>query len=461
MLQTFVPTLLCITAAAHAAVPSYQPPQLQARSNFSGAFNLPDSAFFTNSTPAINDAREVAYRVGVIAGTESDGLWFGANGAGGIVYLSPNTADSAVGDATLNASGVIATDQRFTTPAGVLRVVGSTGASSIVVTPGAPFGVTSFGSPQINDAGQIGYRGGITGAGQIFASWSAGAQSIHAAEEGYSPGSGISFLFTPSFNNQRRIAGKVRLGSAGQVGETQPDEVRVFASDGTFVTIARDADSLPGSPYARFDNSVALTNSGKVAFISTLVAGGRAVFLSDGAATVEIAREGVNGVGSIEFFSPSANDAGHVAFRAFDSSGLRCVFVGDGATLRVVAREHDLVSTDLGQGQINENSSSAPVFGGAPRLNARGDVVFMAALTPPNNDAIEWGSGCFVARAILVGDIDGDGDVDFADLNLLLSSYNQVGPNLPADLDGDGDVDFADLNLLLGNYNAGANRSDN
>ncbi len=50
------------------------------------------------------------------------------------------------------------------------------------------------------------------------------------------------------------------------------------------------------------------------------------------------------------------------------------------------------------------------------------------------------------------GDIDGDGDVDFADLNLLLGAFGQNGANLPGDLDGDGDVDFGDLNSLLGVY---------
>ncbi len=51
-------------------------------------------------------------------------------------------------------------------------------------------------------------------------------------------------------------------------------------------------------------------------------------------------------------------------------------------------------------------------------------------------------------------DIDGDLDVDFADLNLLLDQFNAiVGTGDPGDLDLDGDVDFADLNLLLGVYN--------
>ncbi len=53
----------------------------------------------------------------------------------------------------------------------------------------------------------------------------------------------------------------------------------------------------------------------------------------------------------------------------------------------------------------------------------------------------------------LVGDIDGNGVVDFPDLNFLLFQYGNSGPN-EADLDGDDDVDFADLNLLLSNYNS-------
>ncbi len=52
------------------------------------------------------------------------------------------------------------------------------------------------------------------------------------------------------------------------------------------------------------------------------------------------------------------------------------------------------------------------------------------------------------------GDIDGDLDIDFADLNILLGFFNmQVGTGLNGDLDLDGDVDFADLNLLLSVFN--------
>ena len=52
------------------------------------------------------------------------------------------------------------------------------------------------------------------------------------------------------------------------------------------------------------------------------------------------------------------------------------------------------------------------------------------------------------------GDVDGDGQVGFSDLNILLSQFNIVGPDLTGDVDLDGDVDFADLNVLLSAYNA-------
>lgn len=50
-------------------------------------------------------------------------------------------------------------------------------------------------------------------------------------------------------------------------------------------------------------------------------------------------------------------------------------------------------------------------------------------------------------------DLNGDGAIDFGDLNNLLGNFNTSGADLPGDIDGDGDVDFADLNVLLGVFN--------
>ncbi|MCA9310575.1 MAG: hypothetical protein KDA21_05165, partial [Phycisphaerales bacterium] len=61
-----------------------------------------------------------------------------------------------------------------------------------------------------------------------------------------------------------------------------------------------------------------------------------------------------------------------------------------------------------------------------------------------------------VTPAGQTGDADGDGDVDFADLNILLGHWNMpVAAGTSGDVDGDGDVDFNDLNTLLSHWGEG------
>jgi len=53
----------------------------------------------------------------------------------------------------------------------------------------------------------------------------------------------------------------------------------------------------------------------------------------------------------------------------------------------------------------------------------------------------------------IIGDIDGDGDVDFTDFYLFIGVYPSNPASDPrADLDGDGDVDFTDFYLFTGHY---------
>ncbi len=50
------------------------------------------------------------------------------------------------------------------------------------------------------------------------------------------------------------------------------------------------------------------------------------------------------------------------------------------------------------------------------------------------------------------GDANGDGAVNFADLNIVLSQFGQSGAGLAGDVTGDGSVTFADLNLVLSQF---------
>ena len=50
------------------------------------------------------------------------------------------------------------------------------------------------------------------------------------------------------------------------------------------------------------------------------------------------------------------------------------------------------------------------------------------------------------------GDANGDGVVNFADLNAVLGAFGQTGSGIPGDVNADGVVNFADLNLVLGAF---------
>jgi hypothetical protein len=51
-----------------------------------------------------------------------------------------------------------------------------------------------------------------------------------------------------------------------------------------------------------------------------------------------------------------------------------------------------------------------------------------------------------------LGDLDGDGTVNLADLALLLAHFGGAGGQSDGDIDGDGDIDLADLATLLSNF---------
>lgn len=57
------------------------------------------------------------------------------------------------------------------------------------------------------------------------------------------------------------------------------------------------------------------------------------------------------------------------------------------------------------------------------------------------------------AAPTCLGDVDQNGQVNFADLNQVLSSFNASGPCILGDTNGDGVTDFADLNNVLSFFN--------
>jgi hypothetical protein len=417
MRATMLPSLFAsvfFAGMAHADVPTYPTFEQQARSNLlvnDNGWNLPPGSSFNSITASINDARIVTFPVQIvpIGGDQTNtgvGLWYGTHGVGAIAALHEPPIEGISDRASINANGEVA---YYTHQDGsnyrLWRYNPLTAQSTLVST--LPLTPSSFNGHVLNDSGVIGYRAGLA-SGSALASTGAGSSVLHIVDANVEPGP-YAYIYTPAFNNTRRIASKV------SINDYNHNEIRVFATDGSYTTIAVDRATDAQSPYRRFDNSLAFNNAGQVAVVLTLEASGaRAIYrftpTAEGVVATEIARvEAAGTIRDIESFAPAMNDHGLVVFRAKDANG-QAIYIGDGQSLVRVAGKADAVPTDLGPGRIGQhidNPSSWPIFSGAPGINNNGDVVFVAALHPEGDTQIEWGTGVFVAYA--------DRDAVFAD----------------------------------------------
>ncbi|MCP3903932.1 MAG: hypothetical protein GY715_09890 [Planctomycetes bacterium] len=189
-----------IAAAATAGVPTYTDFEIQARSNIVDGFNLPTGSSFNSSTPALNDAAEVAFKLIVVGDTGNAGLWVGSRGTGSVVYDAP--FDRLLEDPSINGAGEVAFEQFDVFTEGIYVYDPVAGSASLAVPPGGMFGFNVVSAAQINDTGVIGFRAQNFG-GNLYMTDDDGTQTQYVSEA-TSP---YGFLFTPSFDNANRIAG--------------------------------------------------------------------------------------------------------------------------------------------------------------------------------------------------------------------------------------------------------------
>jgi hypothetical protein len=449
---------------------------------------------FNNYNPVkVNDAGVATY-VGFLGGTSAGngnnvGVYFGNGVSVTEVVRESNPAPG--GDGTfsdnfntspgINESGQVAfraqlngTSGGSSNDTGIFLYSGGTLTQVAREGDAAPDGDGAisnlFSPPSINDAGQLAFYANMTGANNQAIIFYNGATLSQVARVGQAvPDNNGVFdgVSSANLNNQGHVAFQGFISGSSISGDQG-----LFLHDGvTLSQLVRVGDAAPdGDGTFSLTNSPAFNNADQALFygIFTGTNSGndeKALVIAEPGGLTMVARAGNaapdgNGVFS-DFFGYALSEGGHAAFYGTltgttggsdDDAG---IFLFDDALgLMQIAREGDsfLGSTIVDLGFANGNSFNDDEYSG---LNAHGQVAYYFALADGRNGvAIATVPGL----GELIGDLNGDGFVGIADLNIVLGNWNQnvtAGDKLLGDPSGDGFVGITDLNTVLGNWNAG------
>lgn len=359
--------------------------QLQVRADTGGtAFNLPNGSTFNSVTANLNDLGKVAVKVNTVGLTVSPGLWFGGQGAGGLVY-NANDNDALLSDPWINVHNQVSFPRFASTSAtddGLYVYDHSTGMTTRVTN--GPLGATSYTNPQINDNGIIGLRAKFNSPQALLTyNIASNVFTNYVTETGGDPNSRYSFLYAPAFNNNNRIADEANI--TGQASTLK--ELRIWNPDGSSTLVA-SGDSSSGPMFFAFDNSISMNNHDQVAFTTRTSTSStmRRIVVGDGITTTLFPTVSAGaGFTSIDSFAPSINDHGLVAFRGNDnqSPARDSVFVTDGTTVQRIAGVNDMLMTDTGprvvsflMGGVKINNSGSVVFG--VQFTGGGNAIYVA-----------------------------------------------------------------------------------
>lgn len=159
---------------------------------------------------------------------------------------------------------------------------------------------------------------------------------------------------------------------------------------------------------------------------------------------VSLNSEGAEGNSTSQL--PSISTDGR--FVAFESESTNLVASDLNGVVDVFVRDREAGRT--ARASVSSSGAEADAASVNASIAGAGEFVSFESgssqLVAPDTNGM---TDVFTRDRIPVGDANGDGVVDFVDLNIVLSDFGQLGQNLAGDLDDDGDVDFVDLNLVL------------
>ncbi len=358
------------------------------RSGAGSAYQIPVGSSWSSKTPSINDNGQVAMSINSVPPEFHAGVWLGTVEGGDIVDIAVGDGD-LYSNVSINNHGQIVWTRNESSLDGILMY--DPVEDETVHLTNAPLGASGWTAVSINDQEALGYRASFSG-GRAWVSWDSDDDDvIHLAETGVDSNSDYAFLFTPSLNNDRLIAGKAAIDSFST------NQIVTVDEQGNIDVLVEDDELDPDSPFSDFNNSIGFNDHGQVAFVAQLAAGGSGLYVADGNGWTQYALVGEDGLDSLEAFAPALNNDGLVAFRGFNDSGQRAIWVADGESVSAIVTEGDIVDTDLGPARLESpDDVGGPNFGGSVTINNSGQVAFVSLLTDPDSSASSRGRGLFL-----------------------------------------------------------------
>lgn len=470
--------------------------------------STPGAAFGTFNFPVSNAAGGFAFTATLtnVTSTTNAGLWVSAS-AGAPLTLLARKGDQAPGMAAGNVFRIVGlgdglADGITLSNAGVVSFQGGTSGPATpqnLVVAGVPGALTAaaitntqapgFGAgvqftaldfaPAMNNAGTLAFRADIFGPGIGFVSnqtlWTGAAGACSsAARNGFdqAPGFPVGVVWSALPAAKINDAGQVAFATlTSGPGINQFNSSGLWAgAPGVLSLLVRQGDAAPGTaPGTQFGQiaDLRIDKFARVVFLAdtqfgdtTANNGAGLWFTRPGGPTRLLARLGAAapGAGPATILSLNGgmtlNNRGQAAFTCNLSDNTRALYIGSvnsagAASIEKIARTGELFQVAPGDArtilQIRDNLGASAI--GMRTLNDAGALAFILDFTNGTSAVV-------LARTVLPcpGDTNGDGVVDFSDLNQVLSQFGQSGAGLAGDLNGDGVVDFLDLNIVLGVY---------
>ena len=367
-------TIIILISSQAFALPEYEKPILEMSSSLKDGHNAPAVSLFVNSTPTINDKRNIGIVLSFIEGQMISGIWTKINEKISLPYIRDD--GFRISDFNLKEdnqfSFTIHQESFFIDLIKLkLNTLGKPEIVSLKDLGGDISQLDNINNVYSSHTGLM-LKGNSPQKG-IY-SLNKDNQLVLLVEENKD---GVSYIFSPSYNKRGSLAFKARYGAMGEWAESRPDRI-ILKKNNESIIIASDEDANSASRWSSFRNGVSLNIKDEVCFVGIDSNGRANIVVSLNGKQKVVATEGKE-VSKITYFTPIINDHGVVAFRGVNKEGLNGVFVTDGKRIKTILLEKDVLATAIGKVKIF-NGRHIP-FGGNIGFNNLGDIVINTAIS--------------------------------------------------------------------------------